>query len=192
MGNVLHLFCSKKAQETFNNSTIEGTSLLFDEKLNEGPLTLAVFSDDFWSKRYAFFEEKYAVSRLTYFDSVIKPMLQLKDVSNYSDVILWLDFTKLSQLNLMALGFYLAENYSKNTSYYLVCSGKHQGKKELQELTNYSFSEFPVLYSYKVKITLPNLEFLQQCWKAYITKQTDFKFNLYPNKFRYLQLHFNN
>lgn len=192
MDKTLHIFICKKAQAIFNNSTIKGDNLLFDEKLTEGELTVDVFSDDFWSKRYEYFETTYQVSKLEYFDSVIKPILQLKDVSNYSDVILWLDFTKLSQLNLMALGFYLAENYSKNTSYYLVCSGKHQGKKELQKLTNYSFSKFPVLYSYKVKITLPNLEFLQQCWKAYITKQTDFKFNLYPNKFKYLQLHFNN
>ncbi len=187
MNKTLHVFCSKEAQAIFNNSILDGDSLLFDEKLTEGELAEDVFSDEFWSKRYEYFEKNYKVSKLEYFDAVIKPILQLKDLSGYTEVTLWLDFTKESQVNLIALGTYLAHNFSKETQYNLVCSGKHKGRNELQKLTNYNSKEFEILYSYKVKLTQPNLEYLQTCWKAFITKNSNFMFNLFPNKFRYLE-----
>lgn len=191
MGNTLHIFICKKAQAIFNDSTIEGDSLLFDEKLTEGELTVDVFSDDFWSKRYEYFETTYQVSKLEYFDSVIKPILLLEDLSDYSEVTLWLDFTKESQVNLIAIGKYLAEIFSKDIQYSLVCSGKHKGRDTLQKLTDYNSEEFEILYSYKVKLTLPNLEYLQNCWKAHVTKNSNFKYNLFPNKFWYLEQNMN-
>lgn len=187
MSKTLHVFCSKEALTIFNNSTIEGDTLLFNEKLTEGPLVKDVFSDSFWSKRYSFFENTYEVSKVNYFDTTIKPILQLEDVSAYTEVVLWLDYTKFSQVNLIALGSFLAQNFSKNVQYFLVCSGKHKGKTELQELTNYTSSEFPILYNYKVKITLPNLEYLHTCWEAFATNDTHFKYDEFANKFRYLQ-----
>lgn len=187
MGKTLHVFCSKESLTIFNNSTIEGDTLLFNEKLTEGPLVKDVFSDLFWSKRYSYFENTYQISRVDYFDATIKPILQLEDVSDYSEIVLWLDYTKFSQVNLMALGSFFAQHFSKSIQYFLVCSGIHKGKTELQELTNYTSSEFPILYNYKVKITLPNLEYLQNCWEAYATKDNNFKYNEFANKFRYLQ-----
>lgn len=188
MNKTLHFFCSKEAQAIFNNSTLDGDSLLFDEKLTEGELAADVFSDEFWAKRYEYFEKKYHTSKLEYFDAVIKPILQLKDLSDYTEVTLWLDFTKESQVNLIALGTYLANNFLKETQYNLVCSGKHKGRNELQKLTNYNSEEFKILYSYKVKLTLPNLEYLQTCWKAYFSKTTTFNFNLFSKKLQYLEI----
>ncbi|CAM1350509.1 MULTISPECIES: DUF1835 domain-containing protein [Tenacibaculum] len=192
MNNVLHIFCNNKALTIFKNSSIEGSTIFFDENLIEGPLTKDVFSDNFWSERYSYFETKHQKMRIDYFDATIKPILQLEDLSIYSEVTLWLDYTKLSQINLMALGCFLAQHFSKNTQYFLVCSGKHKGKKELQKLTNYTSEEFSILYGYKVKITLPNLEFLKNCWDAYVTKNTLFNYGEFSNKFRYLQDSLNN
>ncbi len=187
MRKTLHVFCSKKAQTIFNDSTIKGDSLLFDEKLTEGELTIDIFSDIFWSKRYEYFEKTHQVSKLEYFDSVIKPILQLEDLNGYTEITLWLDFAKESQINLIAFGAYFANTFSKDIQYNLVCSGKHKGRDALQKLIDYNSSEFSILYSYKVKLTLPNLEYLQNCWEAYITKNIEFDFSKFSNKFRYLQ-----
>lgn len=187
MGKALHVFSSEEALTIFKESSIDGDILFFNEKLTEGPLTKDIFSDEFWSERYSFFENMYETPRIAYFDTIIKPILQLEDVSEYSEVVLWLDYTKASQINLIALGSFLAQNFSKNTQYFLVCSGKHKGKSALQKLTNYTSSEFPILYNYKVKITLPNLEYLQKCWEAYATKNSLFKYDEFTNKFRYLK-----
>ena len=187
MDKALHIFICKEAQTIFNNSTIDGNSLLFDEKLTEGDLTINVFSDNFWAKRYEHFEKNYQVSKLEYFDSVIKPILLLEDLSDYFEVTLWLDFSKESQVNLIALGAYFSNNFSKEVQYNLVCSGKHKGRDELQKLTNYNSKEFEILYSYKAKLTLPNLEYLHACWKAFVTRDSNFKLNQFPNKLRYLE-----
>ncbi|WP_435260899.1 DUF1835 domain-containing protein [Tenacibaculum sp. nBUS_03] len=187
MNNVLHIFCDNEALTIFKNSSIEGSTIFFEENLIEGPLTKDVFSDKFWTERYSYFETKYQKLRIDYFDATIKPILQLEDLSMYSEVILWLDYTEISQVNLMALGGFLAQHFSKSTQYFLVCSGKHKGKKELQKLTNYTSEEFSILENYKVKITLPNLEFLKNCWDAYVTKNTLFNYGEFSNKFRYLQ-----
>ena len=187
MDKKLHIFCSKEAQTTFKESNIQGDSLLFKENLLEGPIISDVFSDEFWSKRYEYFENTYQVSRVDYFDNAIKSIVQLEDLGEYKEVVLWLDYTNLSQVNLMAIGSHLSKYFSKNTQFFLVCSGKHKGRNELQKLTDYNSKEFEILYSYKVKLTLPNLEYLQQCWEAYSVKNNTFNYSLFSNKFRYLQ-----
>ncbi|MGB1042550.1 MAG: hypothetical protein ACPGU6_04080 [Tenacibaculum sp.] len=187
MDNILHIFFSKESLTTFKNSTLKGETLLFEEKLTEGIVTTDIFSDSFWSKRYEHFENTYQVSRIAYFDSRVKPILQLEEHEDYTDIVLWLDYTKESQVNLIALGAFLTECFSKKTTYHLVCSGKHKGRKELQKLTNYSAEEYAILFNYKVKITLPNLEYLKKCWQAYVIKNDEFLFNEFTNKFRYLE-----
>lgn len=187
MHKIVHLFFSKETLATFKNTTINGQVLLFEEQLTEGTITKNIFSDSFWSERYDFFEKKHQISRVDYFDTRIKPILELENHEDCKEIVLWLDYTKASQVNLIALGAYFAENFSKNTQYSLVCAGAHKGRNELQKLTDYSAEEFSILFNYKAKITFPNLEYLQLCWQAYALKNSDFKFNLFPKKFRYLQ-----
>ncbi|CAA0201914.1 DUF1835 domain-containing protein [Tenacibaculum maritimum] len=190
MDNILHIFSDENALDLFKKSEIKGHILLFKEALTEGPISEAIFSDDFWSKRYAYFEQYKGIPRLTYFDRTIKKIAFLEDVSTFDEVVIWGDFSIPSQVNIIALCAHLYNYFCKDTRYSLVCSGKHKGRKELQKLTNYTSKEFEILYAYKAKLTLPNLRFTKACWEAFASKELEkklhFNFNCFPAKFQYL------
>lgn len=192
MDKILHVFSDSKALEIFKKSSIKEDTLFFEEKLLEGNISKPLFSDDFWLDRYDFFEKNYQLSKLDYYDKTIKIIAQLEDVSEYDNVILWGDYSLESHVNLLALCTHLEQHYQKNVSYFLVCSGKHKGRENLQKLTDYNSEEFSVLYKYKAKITLPNLEFSQKAWSVFASKDKSqiqqFDWNVFPSKFQYLHL----
>ncbi len=79
----------------------------------------------------------------------------------------------------------------KKANYYLICTGKVAGKEQLQSLSDFSSSEFKVLFNNKIPLSKSNLEFAKECWTVYVEnnfenlKSFDFNQSL---KFQYLKL----
>lgn len=98
-------------------------SIVFKEEFYKGEVTKNVGSDEFWKKRYDYAAKK-GVSKLEYFDSVIKPLMVLQDVSCYKEVVLCFYAQKNSQINARALLTYLLTYYKKDVNYYLITIDK--------------------------------------------------------------------
>ena len=145
---------------------------------------------DFWKNRYAFFENKFGVDKLEYFDKTIKEILPLRDLAIYHEVVLWFEYDLFCQVNLIAVCSFLLQNYRKDVTYYLVCTGKVKGKLNWNSLSDFSSDEYIVLYKNRVKLTKNNLLFAEQAWKLYVQNNykdlADFNFNK-AGKFNYLQ-----
>lgn len=180
--------------EILKQTSIEGDMVIWREMLCEGPICKAVGSDEFWLKRYQYFENELGVSKLEYYDKTIKEIIKLEDVSGYDEVVLWFEYDLFCQVNLMALCTYLLENYSKSVLYYLVCTGKEKGKDQLQTLSDYETDSYPKLLENKVKLSRSKLLFAKQCWEIYVENNPEklkaFIFNKY-SKFAYFQLAIN-
>jgi len=157
--------------------------------LCEGTLHKDVGSDNFWIKRYTFFEKR-GVSKLEYYDKTIKELVQLEDVSNYKEIVLWFEYDLFCQVNLLALCSYLLKSFRKNILYSLVCTGQEKGKSTLQTLSDYHSTKYPELYNNKVKLTQHNLLYAHECWQVYAENDPKrlkaFNFNKLE-KFQYLQ-----
>ncbi len=93
--------------------------VIFKESFNEGDVSETIDSDDFWKKRYAYFETK-GISKLDYFDSTIKPLTILQNIPKNATVYLWFSEDKKSQINRIAILTYLLEFYRKDIAYYSV------------------------------------------------------------------------
>lgn len=190
MNKTIHVLNGDAIVPIFNNAEIKGDRVIWREMLCDGPLDSTVASDEFWKKRYAFFEEKYEIQKLDYFDKTIKELLKVEDLANYDELVMWFEYDLFCQVNLMALCSFLLQNYRKDVLYYLVCVGKVKGKESFQSLSDFSAKEYQTLYTNKIKITRSNLLFMDQCWKLYVNNNydalKDFNFNKY-SKFRYLQ-----
>lgn len=192
MSKTIHVLNDDSTTQILEKSGIKGDVVVWRELLCDGPLHKEVGSDEFWTKRYTYFKNEFAVERLEYYDKTIKKIIQLEDVSDYDNVVLWFKYDLFYQVNLLALCAYLLDNYVKKTNYYLICTGKE--KDQLQPLPNYSPEEFTILYNHKISLSKTNLEFAKESWKLYVEnnkeKLKSFDFNQ-SSKFKYLQLAIN-
>ena len=194
MDNIIHILNGDSTLPILEKSGIEGAIVVWREMLCEGPLSNDFASDEFWQKRYTYFETEIGVKRLDYFDKTIKEILKLEDLSNYNEVVLWFEFDLFCQVNLLAACTYLLDNYVKKANYYLVCTGKEKGKEGLQSLSNYSSEDFKKLYANKSPLSKANLMFAKECWNVYAENDFDklkaYNFNQ-SSKFEYLELAMN-
>ncbi|WP_456438179.1 DUF1835 domain-containing protein, partial [Psychroserpens sp.] len=190
MTTTLHILNGDSTAQFFSKATIQGDVIIWREMLCEGSLYRDVGSDEFWKKRYAFFEEEIGVTRLEYYDKTIKELIKIEEVSNYNEVVLWFEYDLFCQINLMALCVYLLKHFRKDINYYLVCTGDEKGKPHLQTLSNYSPREYQTLFKNRIKLTRNNLLFAEQSWQLYVENNMkvlkEFDFNQ-CSKFRYLQ-----
>jgi len=198
MSKKLHILNGDSTLPILEKSGINGDVVVWRELLCEGPLHKEVGSDDFWINRYAYFQDEIGVSRIEYYDKTIKEIVKLEDVSGYNEVVLWFEFDLFCQVNLLALCSYLLDNYVKKTNYYLICTGKVEGEKRLQSLSDFSPSDFKTLFENKITLSKASLEFAKESWNIYVENDSNklkrFDFNQ-NSKFQYLQLamnqHFN-
>jgi len=190
MTNTIHVLNGDAIIPIFRKSEIKGEVVIWREMFCEGPIVEQVASDDFWKNRYAFFENKFGVDKLEYFDKTIKEILPLRDLAIYHEVVLWFEYDLFCQVNLIAVCSFLLQNYRKDVTYYLVCTGKVKGKLNWNSLSDFSSDEYIVLYKNRVKLTKNNLLFAEQAWKLYVQNNykdlADFNFNK-AGKFNYLQ-----
>ena len=190
MNDIIHVLNGDSTVQILAKSGIPGDVIVWRELLCEGPVNFTVGSDEFWKDRYDYFENEIGVSKLTYFDKTIKEIIKLEDLSKFSEVVLWFEYDLFCQVNLLALCTYLLQNYRKDLTYFLVCSGKVKEKEQMHALSDFPPAEYSTLYKNKVKLTKHNLLFAEQCWNIYTENNEDklkeFDFNKCI-KFNYLQ-----
>ena len=188
MANTLHIANGDHTAEIIKNTTLEGDVIVWRELLCEGPICNEVGSDDFWKKRYDYFEDEIGISRIDYFDKTIKEILKLTDVPKQTEIVLWFEFDLFCQVNLMALCSFILRNFKKEVTYSLVCTGYVKGKDRLQSLSDFSSSEYIDLYKNRINLSKVNLEFADSCWKVYAENDVEKlkEFNFKNRKFMYL------
>ncbi len=191
MRRTLHVLNGDSTAQIMERSSISGDIMVWREMLCEGPLQKEVGSDKFWTSRYSFFESELGVSKLEYYDRTIKEIIKIEDIANYKEVVLWFEYDLFCQINLLAVCAYLLKYYRKDVKISLVCTGREDGKKSLQTLSDYSSVEYQKLLDKRVTLSRNNLLFAEESWNLYVENDREklqaFDFNK-SLKFKYLQI----
>ena len=171
MANSIHVLNGDSTALLFEKSALPGEVVVWREMCCEGPLAADIDSDNFWKKRYEFFEEEYEVSKLEYFDNTLKELLKLTDIPKNHEIVLWFEYDLFCQFNLLAACSLLLQYFRKDLSYYLICVGKEQGSNEMKSLGDFSPDAFAELNDQKRKLTRHDLEYAKSCWEVLVKNE---------------------
>lgn len=188
--NTIHILNNDATAQILEKSEIKGDIIVWREMLCEGALHKNVGSDEFWKKRYAYFKKKFNIEPIKYYDTTIREIKKVEDLSNYNEVVLWFECNLFQQLNLLALCTYLVTNYVKTTTYFLVYFEKENEKEPVQPFTNFSTINFKSIFKNKIRLSKASLLFAKESWEMYVENDIDKlqKFNFNKNsKFKCLQ-----
>ncbi len=194
MNKTVHILNGDSTADIIKDSGVSGDLIIWREMLCEGPLSNHVGHDEFWGLRYAYFENELKVSKLDYYDKVIKQLIPIEDLTHFDEVVLWFEYDLFCQVNLMGLCTYLLNYYSKSLTYYLVCVGQEKNSESLLTLSDYSPATYLRLYEERVKLSRYDLLFAKECWEQYVKNNNqELKgFNFKKNgKFKYFHLAMN-
>ena len=183
MANNIHILLSSELNDFFENQNSSTKIISWLDDFSQGPILAEFGSDSFWIKRYAFVEEKFNINHLQYFDSTIKPIVFLQDLSGIQEVILWSSNTIASQVNLLAVGSYLMASFRKDVRFTLVNLNK-------EKLNNTNKINFNTEKENKgIKITRNNILFLHNCWLTLVKNSAkDIQVNSFEHgKFPFLK-----
>lgn len=156
MSTTIHLITSNKLAIKLKNTNLVEKPIIFNEILSEGPVINAFGSDDFWKKRYGFFEQELQLSKLTYFDKIIKELLKANELSTGNEIIIWVENTLVGQLNFIALCTFLLVNFRKDVFYnFVIIKNQNISENELKKAADS-----------KIKLTRNNLLLAKECWEC--------------------------
>ncbi len=191
MHKILHILNGDSTATILAKSSVSGDVIIWREMLCEGPLQNEVGSDKFWITRYSYFEKVLGVSKLEYFDKTIKEIIRIEDIANYNEVVLWFEYDLFCQINLLGLCTYLFKFYRKDVKFSLICTGKEEGMKSRQTLSDYCPEGYQTLQDNRLRLSRNDLLFAEECWSLYVEndkqKLKEFDFNK-SSKFKYLQI----
>lgn len=191
MARQLHIVNGDSTKWQLEQSSIQGSIIVWREMLSEGPVSEPVFSDAFWQDRYSFFEDELGVSKLEFFDKTIKELLKAEDLEGIDELTLWFEYDLFCQVNLMALCVFLDEHFKKEVNYSLVCVGWDTHENMWKALGDYSPKDFSELYKKRINLSRASLEYAHECWKVYAQKDSNAieGFNFRKNKrFQYFDV----
>lgn len=161
-----------------------GDILTWEEMLCEGPTMSNINSDIFLKKRASFFNTYYDIELDI---EEIKGELKVLDhTEKYDEIVLWFEYDLFCHLNLLGV-IKLLHLKKVKLPFYLVCSGRIEGEKNLKSLSELSPTQLNTHYSEKIKLTDEDIDIAVSIWniycgkdhnllKPYIIKSSSFKY----------------
>jgi len=164
---------------------IEGDFLTWQEMLCEGPTEVQVDTKSFINKRKAFLNIYYDIEFNE--EEYLFEIQKLSNLDDYKEIVLWFEYDLFCHINLIAVISLLQQKHVK-LPYFLVCSGRVQGEKNLKGLTELSSGQLFCHYDNKQLLTPEDIDLAISVWKTYCgTDQNLLKnYIIQKSSFKYL------
>ena len=186
--STLHILNGDSTLRGFEQTGLDGDTLVWREVLSEGPLEENISSGNFWQARSEWIcetfnetPEEYETKMLNQLDKLAEP---------YDEINLWFEFDLHCQINMLGVMNLLKQKADlSDPAIYLICPADFPGPKDsdgdkenfrgMGELTG---EELNYLYD-NIRVRLNEIDFIiaAEVWKIYVTHNAE-KLNDYINK----------
>lgn len=191
MQTTLHILNGEALLDSFHKSGVNGSVVVWNEVLVEGPVRGEFGTEQFLDHREEFIRNEYGDE-----DYAIKfraPFSLLQDFSNYDEIVLWFEYDLFCQVNMIAALGWLSKQQDL-PPVGLVCPGSFPGYEPFSGLGQLSPEELTTLYEPRKRLSGDDLDFALRAWECYSSADPEAITGLlasgFPDSFPFLKRSF--
>ncbi|MFD0940543.1 DUF1835 domain-containing protein [Pedobacter boryungensis] len=166
---TLHILNGDATLFVFNQSKIEGDTLVWREILADGPVS----KTNLWELRSIWISETFGENQVDYHQKVITEAEKLSQLNIYDEVVLWFEYDLTCQINLIFILSIINADYKNENLISLICPDRIDGMPNFRGLGELNTTQLKKLLSQKVKLQKTDLELATKAWDLYI--ENDFE-----------------
>jgi len=159
----LHVLPGDALAHNFNNSGIEGETVICRECLVEGNVR-AENLEDFWKVRAEFIKNAYGEDEKGYFQKVIFELEKLRNLAPGAEVNLWFEYELFCQANMW---FCLSLLQETKASVYRIAPVVRTEADVWKGFGNLSAEDLKKCFAERIKFSEADIRLGGELWKAY-------------------------
>lgn len=163
---TLHIVNGDSLTEQMRELDLPGEVIVWREMLCEGQTFQEVGSKDFVKARKKFLKSSYKISADDYEEKFLSELKKLKELSGFTEVVLWFEYDLFCHINMLAAISFLID-HQKQVPMYLVCSKKLKGEEEFLPLSDLTLKHLRMHYENKIPLTTEDIEIATLIWELY-------------------------
>jgi len=171
--NILHILNGDSTLYGFEQTGIEGNTLVWREVLSEGPLEVNITSGSFWKARQEWISKAFKETTEGYHDKMLDRLSILNQP--FDEINLWFEFDLHCQINLLGVMNYLNQKTDLSLpAIYLICPADFPGKENFRGMGELNGGELEYLYD-NIRVQLSEIEFIvaAEAWAVYISHDAE-------------------
>jgi len=168
--NILHILNGDSTLQGFEQTGLDGDTLVWREILSQGPLEENISSGSFWKARQEWIGETFKETRESYQESMLDQLAKLSEP--YDEINIWFEFDLHCQANMLGVMTYLKQKTDlSGPAIFLICPGEYPGKENFRGMGELTGEELEYLYD-NIRVQLSEMDFIlaAEAWDMYVTR----------------------
>jgi len=163
MENILNILNGDATLHGFEQTGLEGDTMVWHEVLSEGPLEENITSGSFWRARSEWIND----TPDSYDTKVISQLSRLSDP--YAEINLWFEFDLHCQVNMLGLIMMLSKRTDLSApAIYLICPDSFPAIDDFRGMGQLDGEQLEYLYdNTRVQLGEPDFFIAAEAWKLY-------------------------
>lgn len=166
---ALHISNGDELTEKMLELDLPGQMIVWREMLCEGKTIQEVGSREFIKERKKFLNQYYNISHVDYEEKFLNELKELKKAKSFDYIVLWFEFDLFCHINMLAAISYILTHHEKKP-FYLVCSKKLKGEKELTPLSQLTQKQLLNHYKNKISLNEDDIDMALLIWELYCSE----------------------
>jgi hypothetical protein len=171
--NILHILNGDSTLQGFEQTGLEGDTLVWREVLSEGPLEENISSGHFWEARSEWIGKTFNDTPKAYQEKMIDQIDKLGEPFN--EINLWFEFDLHCQVNMLgAMNLLKQKTDFSGPAIYLICPADFPGKKNFMGMGELTGKELEHLYD-NIRVQLSEIDFIiaGEVWEIYVSRDSE-------------------
>jgi len=171
--SILHILNGDSTAQSFEDTGLEGDTLVWREVLSEGPLEENITSAGFWRNRSEWIGDTFSEVPGNYQQMVLDQLAKLDD--GYEEINLWFEYDLHCQANMLGVLAYLEQKTDLSVpAVYLICPADFPGKDRFGGMGELTGEELEYLYD-NIRVQLNPMDFMlaNQAWAIYVSRDEE-------------------
>jgi hypothetical protein len=171
--DVLHIINGDSTLQGFEQTGLEGETLVWREVLSEGPVEENTRAGSFWKARSEWICARANETPQQYRQKVLDPLGRLS--IRYDEINLWFEFDLHCQANMLGVINYLKQNTDLSLPpVYLICPFEYPGFEDFRGMGELNGEQLIYLYD-NIRVQLNEIDFFvaAEAWSCFVKKDAE-------------------